>query len=510
MGRMKTPATAIDALRRELGIDRLVLEIHDASFPADPDEDVGRGSPYSRGGRRFLAWLRTLGFDGVQLGPQGQTSQGNASPYDARLFGRDFLSLPLGALVERGLLAEATLARLVAARPGDGRRVEHLGAWTATEQALDEAHRAAGGALDREGLAQLILGDEHRRLRETAGLRLYGDLQIGMAPDDALAFRSLFLPGMCLGAPPSRTNPDGQPWGYPVYDPRRRREVIAFLRARARGLAADFDGIRIDHPHGLVCPWVHAQGTDVALGGRLHESPDVPDLAPFAIARMDQLDLGVPRHADGRVRALDDAQVARYAELLDVVIEEAGAEVVCEVLSTLPYPLARVMERHGLGRFRVTQKLALEDPADVYRIENAAPADWIMAGNHDTPPLWRLAPAWPRAAWGRYLAGLLVPAAERQALEARIAAEPGELVHALFAAMFASAARNVLVFFPDLLGLTEVYNVPGTVNDDNWKLRVPPDYEARHREAAARGLALDVERALAMAARARRLLRSRS
>jgi hypothetical protein len=53
-------------------------------------------------------------------------------------------------------------------------------------------------------------------------------------------------------------------------------------------------------------------------------------------------------------------------------------------------------------------------------------------------------------------------------------------VHALFADLLISRARNIMVFFADLLGLKEQYNVPGTVNDSNWSMRVPPDYESRY------------------------------
>lgn len=469
------------ALRRALGIDRLVLEIHDASFPGDAGEDVGRGSPYSNGARRFLAWARAQGFDGVQLGPQGQTTLHNPSPYDGRVFGRDFQSVALAPLVENGSLAADTLRAL--AGPQDG-RVHPAQAWAAMTRALGEV---CGGD---EVAIQVILEEQHARLRAEAGLRLYGDLQIGMAPEDVAAHGHLFLPGWLLGAPPSRTNPDGQPWGYPVFDPRRRPEVLAFIRARARWLASGFDGLRIDHPHGLVCPWVYREGQPVAAGARLFESPDIPDLAPFAIARPDQIDETVPRHADGRVRALDDAQVARYAEIVDAIVAETPLEIVAEVLSTLPYPLARVLERHHLGRWRVTQKLSLDDPGDVYRIERAEPADWIMAGNHDTAPVWRLVAGWPRARWAAYLGELLGQP---------VAPEPDPLIHALYAAMFASKARHVQVFFPDLLGMTDIYNRPGVVHEGNWTLRVPPDY-------ASRPPALDLGRALAMAAHARGLI----
>ena len=123
-----------------------------------------------------------------------------------------------------------------------------------------------------------------------------------------------------------------------------------------------------------------AQIRAVQGGARMFESPclsDHPRLAAYAIARPDQLDLALPRHADRWVHTLDDAQVARYAAQLDVVLAAARAhgraleDVLCEVLSTQPYPLQRVLEGHGLGRFRVTQKADLSNPNDVYRSENA-------------------------------------------------------------------------------------------------------------------------------------------
>jgi hypothetical protein len=49
-----------------LGIERLTLAIHDASFPSDRDEDVGRGTPYGKGGRALLGFAAGLGFDSVE------------------------------------------------------------------------------------------------------------------------------------------------------------------------------------------------------------------------------------------------------------------------------------------------------------------------------------------------------------------------------------------------------------------------------------------------------------
>jgi hypothetical protein len=282
--------------------------------------------------------------------------------------------------------------------------------------------------------------------------------------------------------------------------------------------------VRVDHPHGLVCPWVYdaRRGDDACAvkdGARLFESPALPDhpeLAAFAIARRDQLnpDPRTPRYADDWVVMLDAEQVERYDVLVDAIVGAArrhghGPEdVVCEILSTLPTPLARVLASHGLGRFRVTQKAALADPHDVYRSENARPEDWGMVSTHDTQSIWSVVDAWERAgeirARAEYLAWRLAPRPERRSTLARMLADDRALlVHAQFADLFASPARNVMVFFPDLFGLREAYNVPGTVGPKNWSLRVPPAYAEDYRERIRVGRALDLPRALAMALRAR-------
>src|SRR5690606_553845 len=96
----------------------------------------------------------------------------------------------------------------------------------------------------------------------------------------------------------------------------------------------------------------------VQSGARLRAAPNLPDhpeLAAYAIVRPDQLSPSAKRYADGWVRSLDDDQVARFSVAFDAMAEAltskngAADRLVCEVLSTQPYPLARVMARHGLG-----------------------------------------------------------------------------------------------------------------------------------------------------------------
>jgi 4-alpha-glucanotransferase len=362
-----TAPTAIVTGLARLGVRRMLLAIHDASFPSDADEDTGRGSPASRAAARLFGYASSLGFTGIQLGPQGQTSRDNPSPYDGTIFSRHLGNLSLGSLraggLFEGLVDETIVARAVLREPGgpaQHRRayeaqhtlieaayaalaarpdlrdrlrrfraeqagwldrdalhaalcVEHGGAsfrhWPARDRDLwcvddDDAlgERAAriaqhARAIDRYAFGQLLVHEEHGRVRREAArhqLALYGDLQVGYSEADTWAYAASFLRDYRMGAPPSRTNSDGQPWGYPVLDPDQYAGAARDLvRARADKAFAEYDSLRIDHPHGLVCPWVYAAGAAdpqraVCEGARLFEAPDLADypaLARFAIAR---------------------------------------------------------------------------------------------------------------------------------------------------------------------------------------------------------------------------------
>ncbi|MDD5760280.1 MAG: 4-alpha-glucanotransferase, partial [Desulfobulbaceae bacterium] len=341
---------------------------------------------------------------------------------------------------------------------------------------------------------------------------------------------SFLLQGYVMGAPPSRTNPEGQPWNYPLLDPKRyfadtvgqAGPALRFLRQRVGKMLREFDGLRIDHPHGMICPWVYRTGqTDplaaVQGGARLFASPDLPDhpeLASFAIPRPEQINRHLPRYADDWLHDLEPAQVEQYALLLEVImtaVKNNGRDtgsIACEILSTQPYPVQKVMERYRLGRFRVTQKANLELATDVYRSENASPADWIMLGNHDTPPIWLLAEQWQASGKARqqaaYLAWrLLQRGEEREAWIEKMAVEVGELVQAKAADLFAGPAGNVMIFFTDLLGMTEIYNRPGTINDDNWSLRISNTFAQEYQKRLANNRALNLPKALAIAIRSR-------
>jgi len=606
--------TSITEAMRLLGKTDLLLAVHDASFPGVKGEDSGRGTPYGDGGDALALFASSLGFTGLQLGPQGQTSSGNPSPYDGTLFSRNILSLDLKDLVELGLLSRHSWEAILADNPiPEGGRVPYAHVFTLYNSALDEVYETFSAArekndtaalaleneirslwhsagwlrddalydalilehgnlpwrqwpqkgeaaldrvlcapplgleaecaerrravglkyarmMERYSLAQLLLLKQHLAFGErmqAMGLKIYGDVQVGFSLSDAWSLQSLLLENYFMGAPPSRTNISGQPWSYQVLDPAqyldddgRPGPVLHLVAKRLGKMLFEFDGLRLDHPHGLVCPWVYrADDPDpyhaVQNGARLFSSPDLPEhpgLAGCAIVRPDQLHRHKPRYADDWVHDITAEQEDQYALIMDALMEQVLAndrrkeDILCEVLSTEPLPLRQVRVRHGLGRFRVTQKADLDNPEDVYRSENAQPEDWIMVGNHDTPTIWHLAHAWHGKADGMkqavYLAKRLNPA-DPDTLAAALAADPRRLAHAKMADLFVSPARHVMIFFADLFGLEENYNVPGATNQDNWTLRVPSDFSSRYEDGRKRGDVLNLHAVLALALRAR-------
>jgi len=611
---VETTDPAIAEALRLLETTDLLLAVHDASFPACAGEDTGRGTPYGAGGDALALFARRLGFTGLQLGPQGQTTPGNPSPYDGTIFSRSILSLDLKNLVDQGLLDNGHWEAILAANPHpEGGLVAGSQAFQSYAFALDEVHSRYRTLLEHHDIRAIQLEKEIRKIWDSArwlrddalydalsqehgalswhhwplegvgmfdrvlcappagseaacnlrrkvieeryflrleryalgqqlllrqhhafhdriqalGLKLYGDLQVGFSLCDTWSLQGLLLHNYYLGAPPSRTTLAGQPWSYQVLDPSQYQDsngkpgpVLKMVAERMGKMLAEFDGLRLDHPHGLVCPWVYrADDPDpfyaVQHGARLFSSPDLPDhpeLSRYAIVLPDQLNRACPRYADDWVQRLTPEQEDRYALIMDALMEQVLAQgrqkedILCEVLSTEPLPLRQVRLRHGLGRFRVTQKDDPDNPHDVYLSENAEQQDWIMMGNHDTPSIWRLARSWQGTEKGAqqaaYLARRLKPS-EPDALQSILAADHRRLVHAKAADLFLSPARHIMLFFADLFGLEESYNLPGTRNEENWRLRVPHDFASCYEEGKKQGETLNLHAVLALALRAR-------
>lgn len=379
-----------------------------------------------------------------------------------------------------------------------------------------------------------------------------GDIPISQSAADEWAYHDLFMKNYHMGAPPSLTGPTGQPWAFPLLDPAKYdRGGKAYLQKRIAFLSQRYSMLRIDHPHGYVDPWVYRHDfskrilsafdepsvkevfklntPNVQQGARLFstlKSDKHASLKRFAKIKPNALnsDLDVKAYYDNWVKTLSDSDVKCYSELMDVIIETAKKQglntdkIIPEVLSTCPFPLYAVLEKHGLGRLRVIQKAdpRPENKAHVYRSENARPQDWLMTSTHDAPSIWQMSHSWFAPSPGKtpdasktlhaeYTAGLFYPVGSKdyQDLVKQLKANRGKMVQARVAGAFLSPGRHMIIPFNDLLGMETRINNPEEARIDNWTLRVPNDYKAQYTHALEQYSAINMPQALAMALAAR-------
>ena len=91
-----------------------------------------------------------------------------------------------------------------------------------------------------------------------------------------------------------------------------------------------------------------------------------------------------------------------------------------------------------------------------------------------------------------YLAGYLIPPyneeqAEKSAKFCQKIEQNQEMrLKAKYAELF-RGTPNIQVMFSDLFGIDKVYNQGGQENNDNWKLRVNPDYEKTYYRSIVTG-----------------------
>jgi 4-alpha-glucanotransferase len=120
---------------------------------------------------------------------------------------------------------------------------------------------------------QYLLDQQLRHVRDYAnerGVFVKGDMPIMLERDsvDVWLNPQLFNHRLRAGAPPDMFSPDGQNWGFPVYNwPAHERENFSWWRARIAQLDRYFAAYRIDHVLGFFRIWSIAEGNRSGLDG---------------------------------------------------------------------------------------------------------------------------------------------------------------------------------------------------------------------------------------------------
>jgi 4-alpha-glucanotransferase len=341
------------------------------------------------------------------------------------------------------------------------------------------------------------------------------------------------MPDDALGVPPDYFSSHGQAWGFPVLDPDKIRHADGTLAEGGQMLLCLFrklfqenpDGVRIDHIIGLIDPWVYPKSTGPQIkqgGRRLYSSPEHPPLARYACISEADLNLDEPPDSAFRVTSITSTQLHCYASVVRIILDAAQLQgldteaLICEDLGILTTPAREVMAHYGLSGMKITQFADPWDSAHTYREANIPAHDWLMVGSHDNEPLsaWitRITEEGLREAHARYLTDMLLPAhvqeTERTSFYHALITDTGAFSEAKLAALFASPSRHIQVFFADLFGIRERYNLPGTTGSKNWTLRLPSHFEALYQQNIRNRSAFNLPHVLAMALRSRGLDRT--
>jgi 4-alpha-glucanotransferase len=131
-------------------------------------------------------------------------------------------------------------------------RGEHL-FWVWVQEALDVQFSKAAGAV------------------KEAGILLEGDLPILMNEDscDVWAHQEIFNLAFSAGAPPDMYSPEGQNWGFPIYNwEAQAKDDYAWWRRRLAAAEKYYQAYRIDHVLGFFRIWASGRGDYSSALGR--------------------------------------------------------------------------------------------------------------------------------------------------------------------------------------------------------------------------------------------------
>jgi 4-alpha-glucanotransferase len=166
------------------------------------------------------------------------------------------------------------------------------------------------------------------RALQAMGVFLKGDLPILMSREsvDVWAERGFFDLTGIAGAPPDMFSPDGQNWGFPIYDwENLGREGYRWWKDRLRQAGKFFHAFRIDHVLGFFRIWRIPQGEVTGLLGRFSPSSALSRerLEKIGIDRARLRWLSVP-HISGSEIAAALGSSARH--VTEVYLRRIGSE----------------------------------------------------------------------------------------------------------------------------------------------------------------------------------------
>jgi len=339
--------------------------------------------------------------------------------------------------------------------------------------AIADAGRALAPTIERLKFRQFLAHTQWSNARDDLrrrGVLLGGDLAFSPARESAevWARQSMFDLTRSVGAPPDAFSAIGQRWGLPMPDwVRMRADGFSFMRARVQRARALYDFIRVDHVVGLFRTYGYPNGEET-------------------LGAFDPLE--------------EEAQHEQGEELLRLILAEAGPmRIIAEDLGVIPPFVRTTLARLDVPSYKIIRwERDWKAPDQPFLDPATYPAaSLVTTGTHDTDTLvewWETIDEEERR---RFVEDLGLGDASGPVS----ATFDEKLLDALLAALYASPARLAILPIQDLFGWKDRINVPGTVNGNNWRWRLPfdpsqaaADPKLRARIAKIRALAERTER----------------
>ena len=274
------------------------------------------------------------------------------------------------------------------------------------------------------------------------GVWIGGDLAFSPARESAevWANQHMFDLARTVGAPPDAFSNDGQRWGLPMPNwTRMRADGFSLIRTRIRHARELFDLLRIDHVVGLFR--AYAFGDDA--------------ISPGAFDPLNEID-----------------QRAQGQQIIRAIKDEGGPlEIFAEDLGVVPPFVRESLKALAVPGYKVMRWEREWNVAGQPFIAPAAYPELSVAttGTHDTDAMsewWRDASAEERQQFVTSLALEGTLDRRRKTLDHRG-------IDAILGSLYAAPSRLTIAPIQDLFGWEERMNTPGTVDDSNWKWRLP-------------------------------------
>ena len=218
---------------------------------------------------------------------------------------------------------------------------EHL-FWAWVQQALDVQFSAAAASLAEQGIL------------------LEGDLPILMNEDscDVWANPEIFNMDLSAGAPPDMYSPDGQNWGFPIYNwQAQSKDGYAWWKARLKSAEKYYQLYRIDHVLGFFRIWASRREENSAVLGRY--VPCIP---------MDSKDFEYLGFDEGRLRWVCEPHIFT-GEVWDALRTNwGGAFTEEEVLAAAGRIFEQALDRVGKEELWLFKK-SIGGEKDIYALD---------------------------------------------------------------------------------------------------------------------------------------------